>query len=58
MYESGKCTNVVKEMKNYPLEILGISETRWTEVEQTKPTTGETIIYSRNEGKNALILKE
>ena len=45
MYESGKCTNVVKEMKNYPLEILGISETRWTEVEQTKPTTGETITY-------------
>ena len=40
MYESGKCTHVVKDMKNYQLEILGISETRLTEVGQTKPTNG------------------
>ena len=51
MYESGKCTYVVKDMKNYQLEILGMSETRLTEVGQTKPTTGETIIYSRNKGQ-------
>ena len=40
-------------MKNYQLEISGISETRWTEAGQTKHTctTGETIIYSGNKGK-------
>ena len=31
MHEAGKCANVAREKKNYQLEILGISETRWTE---------------------------
>ena len=30
MYETGKQAQVLKEMKNYKLHILGISECRWT----------------------------
>lgn len=52
MYKSGKCANVVKEMKNYQLEILGISETWWTEAGQTKLTMGDAIIYSGNKDQN------
>lgn len=52
MYEPGKCANVAREMKNYQLEILGISETRWTDAGKTILTTGETIIYSGNNGQN------
>ena len=40
-------------MKNYRLEILGISEIRWTEAGQTKLSTGEIIIYSGIKGQNA-----
>ena len=53
MYEAGKCANVAREMKNYQLEILGISETRWTEAGKSILTSGETIIYSGNKGQNA-----
>ena len=40
-------------MKNYQIEISGISETRWTEAGQTKLTTGEMNIYSGIKGQNA-----
>jgi exonuclease III len=53
MYEAGRCANTAKKMKEYQLEILGICETRWTDVEKTTLKTGETIIYSGNKGQTA-----
>lgn len=46
MFETAKTAQVVREMQNYKLHILGISESRWTGFGQSTTGTGETIIYS------------
>lgn len=46
MYELGKTKQISIEMKKYKLSILGISETHWTGVGQTKLSTGELLLYS------------
>ena len=46
MYEQGKMTHVIAEMKRYKLDILGISECTWTRFGRMKTGTGETILYS------------
>ena len=50
MYSTSKTAQIVKEMGNYQLDILGISECRWTGSGKmnTKNNNGEsyTIIYS------------
>ena len=50
IYSTSKTTHVIKEMANYKLDILGISECRWTGSDRmsTARETGEscTIIYS------------
>ncbi|KAH9594860.1 Craniofacial development protein 2 [Schistosoma haematobium] len=40
-------------MKRYNLEVLGISETHWTQVGQQRLTTGELLLYSGHEEENA-----
>ena len=46
LYKAGNFDNGIQEMKNMKLDIMGISETRWTE--SGKITTGNhTMIYSR-----------
>ena len=53
MYSTSKNAQVNKEMRNYKLDILGISESRWTGSGRlcTKSETGEsyTIIYSEQQ---------
>ena len=49
MYVTGKTAIVPREMKNYHLDILGISELRWTGCGEVKVNTGETILYSGSE---------
>ena len=49
MYEQGKMAQVIAEMKRYKLDILGISESRWTRSGRMKTGTGETILYSGRE---------
>ena len=49
MYEAGKTAQVIKEMQRYRLDILGISETHWSQGGQHKTRTGELIIYSGHE---------
>ena len=45
MYKAGNLDNGIQKMKNMKLDIMGISETRWTESGQS--TTGNhTMIYS------------
>jgi exonuclease III len=49
MYETGKVTQVAQEMRNYKLEVLGISEVRWTQSGQRRLATGELLLYSGHE---------
>ena len=46
LYQTGKIAQVIQEMENYSLEILGICETRWTGCELRNLATGHHIIYS------------
>jgi len=46
MYSIGKTAQVVNEMHRYNLDILGISECRWTGSGKFRTSTGETILYS------------
>lgn len=46
MYEIGKSAQIAREMKNYRMGLLGISEVRWTGFGKTKLNTGESIIFS------------
>ena len=45
MYSVGKTAQVVKEMERYNLDILGISECRWSGSGRLKTQTGEIISY-------------
>ncbi|XP_071138657.1 craniofacial development protein 2-like [Mytilus edulis] len=46
MYQSSKAAIIANEMKQYNIEILGLSETRWISTGKTMLATGETILYS------------
>ena len=43
MYEQGRVAQVIAEMKRYKLDILGVSESRWTKSGRMKTTTGEIL---------------
>ena len=49
MYEQGRMAQVIAEMTRYKLDILGVSESRWTKSGRMKTTTGETVLYSGRE---------
>ena len=49
MYEVGKQEQIRNEMQRYNLNILGISETHWSQSGQRKLKTGELILYSGEE---------
>ena len=42
----GKTVQVTSEMRKYAIDILGVSECRWTGFGQLRTVTGETILYS------------
>ena len=42
----GKTAQVLKEMQRYNLDILGISECRWSGSGRLKTQSGEIILYS------------
>ena len=46
MYDTGKLTQVTSEMKRYNIDILGVSESRWTGSGRITTNTGETVLYS------------
>jgi len=62
MYRSGAAAQIGREMEKYQLDILGISECRWTGAGRMKMASGQTIVYSGNdqlhEGGVALIMSE
>ena len=47
MYEQGRMAQVIAEMKRYKLNILGVSQSRWTKSGRMKTTTGETLLWER-----------
>ena len=46
MYQVGKCDQIVAEMSRYKLEILGISEARWTGSGKVRLASGATVLFS------------
>ena len=46
MYDTGKLAQVTSEMRRYKLDILGVSESRWTGSGRLTTSTGETVLYS------------
>lgn len=46
MYETGRTAQVIKEMRRYKLDILCVSESRWTDSGMIRTSTGEKVIYS------------
>lgn len=53
MYETGKQAQVLREMKENKLHILGVSECRWTDFGKNTTSTGETIVFSgRKDGRH------
>ena len=63
MYDTGRLAQVTSEMRRYKLDILGISESRWTGSGRLKTATGETVLYSGRDDNlhyegTAIILRE
>jgi len=52
MFQTGKSAQIAKEMDQYGLGILGISECRWNGAGKQKLATGHTIIYSGDEERH------
>lgn len=46
LYQIGKTANVTQEFRKYNLDILGLSEVRWTGFGELRTATGERILYS------------
>ena len=52
MNETGRCALIAKEMRNYSIDMLGISEARWNQSGMIPLSTGEEVLYSGNENEN------
>ena len=46
LYQTGKMPQLVKEFDNYNLDILGVSEVRWTGMGKRRLASGHTIVFS------------
>ena len=53
MFETGKTAQVTKEMERCDLDILGVSECRWTGAGRKKTSDGFTILFSGKENAHA-----
>ena len=46
MFEAGRTHQVAREMRNYSIRVLGLSETRWLQTGQLRVSSGEQLLYS------------
>jgi len=46
MYGAERTIQVAREMKNYKIGVLGLSETRWLQTGQLRLSSGEQLLYS------------
>ncbi|VDP53897.1 unnamed protein product [Schistosoma curassoni] len=53
MRESGRIFQIAAQMRRYNLEVLGISETHWTQVGQQRLASAELLLYSGYDEENA-----
>ena len=53
MFETGKTAQVTKEMERYDLDILGVSECRWTGTGRKRTGDGFTILFLGKENTHA-----
>ena len=62
MYRGGAAAQIAREMERYQLDILGISECRWTGAGRLKMDIGCTVVYSgdeqRHEGGVAIMMSQ
>ncbi|VDO93884.1 unnamed protein product [Schistosoma margrebowiei] len=58
VWDTGRASQTAAEMRRYNLEVLGISETHWTQVGQQRLTSEELLLYSGHEEVNAPHTKE
>ena len=54
LYQCGRTEQVIKEMDNYKIYILGVSEMRWTGQGRMN-SRGNTVLEGRKEGRNLFI---
>ena len=52
MYETGRCEQIAKEMRNYGIDVLGISEARWNQSGMIPLSKGEQVLYFGIENEN------
>ena len=52
LYQMGKTKQLVNEMKQYGIDIFGVSEVRWTGNGKMNLNTGEAIIHAGCEEKH------
>ena len=52
LYQLGKTAQLCKEMDNYGISALGVSECRWTGIGKVTTQTGHVIIYSGREERH------
>ncbi|KAK7103278.1 hypothetical protein V1264_018210 [Littorina saxatilis] len=53
MYQAGKTLQVAREMKTYKIQVLGISEARWTTSGRVRLSSGEEVLYSGHQEEGA-----
>jgi len=46
MFQAGRTHQVAREMRNYNIKVLGLSETRWLQAGQLRLSSGEQLLYS------------
>ena len=46
LYRAGKLAQLLREMENYSIDLLGVSEVRRTGAGKGKLTSGHTILFS------------
>ncbi|XP_061163118.1 craniofacial development protein 2-like [Saccostrea echinata] len=49
IYRGGASAQIAREMEGYQLDILGISECRWTGARRMRLASGQTVIYRGDE---------
>ena len=49
LYRGGTTAQVQREMEGYKLDIMGISECRWTGARRQRITRGQTLLYAGDE---------
>lgn len=52
MYEVSKSAQVTNTMQQYDIDILGVSECRWTGSGRMKLNSGHTILYSGHQSNH------